>query len=168
MRKTLDLTARMERFREVLRVNLKFADRDYDGAKRDFYLHFHEIKIYTGLCTEDSIKHPSTRDHIYRPEAFWKVFVERPELVDDPLFSSIYMELGKTVRVSKVENNHLARRYGNVLTEHLYEAATPKRGPMKLMTRNGRYWKNSIALDHGRLEVPEFMRTLEVEVLGRS
>jgi hypothetical protein len=164
MRKTPDLTARMERFREVLRVNLKFADRDYDGAKRDFYLHFHEVKIDTGLCTEDSLVNPKTRDHYYRPEAFWKVFVEMPELVDSPLFEDIYRELCKTVRVSKVENNFLARRFTNVLTEHLYDQVD-----MKLMKRDGnKHWASAIPLGHGKLVVPRFMRDLEVEVLGRS
>jgi hypothetical protein len=164
MRKTPDLTARMERFREVLRVNLKFADRDYDGAKRDFYLHFHEVKIDTGLCTEDSLINSKTRDHFYRPEAFWKVFVEKPELLDDELFPAIYTELCKTVRVSKIENNFLARRFGDVLTERLYEQAD-----MKLMKRDGnKRWISSIPLNTGRLEVPAFMRALEVEVLGRS
>jgi hypothetical protein len=154
----------MERFREVLRVNLKFVDRDYDGAKRDFYLHFHEVKIDTGLCTEDSLVNPKTRDHFYRPEAFWKVFVERPELVDDELFPDIYTELCKTVCVSKVENNFLARRFGNVLTERLYEHAN-----MKLMKRDGnKRWVSSIPLNTGRLEVPFFMRAFEVGLLGRS
>jgi hypothetical protein len=164
MRKTPDLTARMERFREVLRVNLEFADRDYDGAKRDFYLHFHEVKIDTSLCTEDSLVNPKTRDHYYRPEAFWKVFVEMPELVDSPLFVDIYRELCKTVRVSKIENNFLARRFANVLTERLYDQAD-----MKLMKRDGnKHWSSAIPLGHGKIVVPRFMRDLEVEVLGRS
>jgi hypothetical protein len=164
MRKTPDLSARMERFREVLRVNLRFANTDFVGAARDFYLHFHEVKIDTGLCTEDSLLNPKTRDHFYRPEAFWKVFVERPELIDDELFPSIYTELCKTVRVSKLENNFLARRFGDVLTERLYEQAD-----MKLMRRDGnKHWKAAIALNTGRLEVPKFMRELEVDVLGRS
>jgi hypothetical protein len=164
MRKTPELTARMERFREVLRVNLKFAKKDFKGAARDFYLHFHEIKIDTGFCTEDSLNKPKTRDHYYRPEAFWKVFVEMPELVDDALFPDIYRELCKTVRVSKTENNFLARRFGSVLTERLYEQAD-----MKLMKRDGnKRWVSSIPLGHGKLEVPAFMRDLEVKVLGRS
>jgi hypothetical protein len=164
MRKTPDLTARMERFREVLRVNLKFADRDYDGAKRDFYLHFHEVKIDTNLCTEHSLLEKHTRDHYYRPEAFWKVFVEMPELVDDPVFEDIYRELCRTVRVSRTENNFLSRRFSNVLTERLYDQAD-----MKLMKRDGnKRWASAIPLGHGKLFVPNFMRALEVEVLGRS
>lgn len=164
MKKTPDLTARIERFREVLRVNIKYADRDYKGAGRDLYLHLHEVKIDTSLCTEQSLLKKTTRDHYYRPEAFWKVFVEMPELVDSPLFEDIYRELCKTVRVSRTENSFLSRRFSNVLTERLYDHAG-----MKLMKRDGnKHWKSSIPLGHGKLVVPRFMRDLEVEVLGRS
>lgn len=164
MKKTPDLTARMERFRDVLRVNLKHSISDYGGAKRDFYLHFHEIKIDTGLCTVASLVRPKTRDHFYRPEAFFKVFVERPELVDDELFPAIYTELCKTVRVSKEENNFLGRRFDDVLTSRLYEHAD-----MDLLRRDGnRHWKFAIPCETNLLPVPAFMEELEREILGRS
>jgi hypothetical protein len=164
MRKQPNLTARSERFREVLRVNLKYAESDGGGAKRDFYLHFHEIKIDTNLITEDAIDNPRTRDHFYRPEAFWQVFVERPELVDDDeLFFKIYSELGRTVIVSRRENNFLARRFPNVLTSQLY-----KQAGMRLAKRDGnKMWRSAIPLGHCILPVPDFMEKLEKEVLGR-
>ena len=163
-RTTKDLTARMERFRDVLRVNLKHAEKDFKGAARDFYLHFHEVKIDTGLCTADAVISPATRDHFYRPEAFWKVFVEQPELADDPVFSHIYTELCKTVRVSKRENNFLARRFGTVSTSRLYEQAG-----MKLMRRNNnKHWAFATPCETSRLPVSSFMAELEERILGRT
>ena len=164
MLSTPDLTARMERFREVLHVNLRHSHSDYRGAKRDFYLHFHEVRIDTGLCSEASLSGPCARDHYYRPEAFWKVFMNRPSLIDDGLFPDIYTELCKTIRISKAENNYLRGRFKHTLTERLYEVAG-----MRLMERDGnKIWRFSKSLESPSIPVPEFMRDLEIEFLNRN
>ena len=154
---------RIERFRELTKVNLKYLDRDWSGAARDFYLHIHEIKTQIDLVSEDALhlKNPS-KDHLYRPEAFFQVFVQCPELLDTDIFPAIYRELGKIVRVTGDENKRLRGNFGDVLTSKLYAAAD-----IKLMKRQGRRWSEAVEVEGGLVEVPEFMEELERTVLGR-
>ena len=168
---TPQMTVRIERFRETLKLWRKYADRDFTSISRDFYLHIHETKLSIGLCTELSNKvgYKNTLDHFYRPQPFFPVFMEKPELIDSFMFKDIYLELCKVVRVARVENNALRGKFSNMLSERIYRDAIIPTGPIRLFKRDGnRNWINSTPLNSQLLEVPEFMRSLEVEVLGRS
>lgn len=156
---------RLERFRELTLTNVRYArdGRDYAGAARDFYLHLHERKLPSGLITVEAldVKRPA-KEHYYRPQKWFDVFVAEPSLIHDEVFPIIYEQLSQ-VAYTTTTQNQLLKRFDDLRTKTLYEAA----GFTLIKKVKGRHYKNGEVLDNAILPVPDFMDELEVRYLDR-
>ena len=159
---------RIKRFSRMTKILVEDHNNgiDQQGCVRDFYLHLHENKTYSGNCSVNAQKLTSgktrTKEHFYRPQAWFKLFCERPDIVDDiKEFSRIYMELSKVALTTAAENTQL-KKFAQVRTSVLYEVAG-----VELVKKEGSRYANSTKLEHAFIEVPKFMEDYEIQYLDR-
>lgn len=139
---------------------------DQQGCARDFYLHLHENKTNSGYCSVAAQKLTSgktrTKEHFYRPQAWFKLFCERPDIADNiEEFSRIYMELSKVAFTTAAENTQL-KKFVQVRTSVLYEVAG-----IELVKKEGPRYADSKKLEYAFIKVPKFMEEYEIQYLGR-